>query len=71
MYKVAGYTFRRININISFFLPSFLCLLLQWESSLQGKNLLFYRVSKKTWTFFEIDIISLIFKESFPNFVWS
>ena len=25
---------------------------------------------KKTWTYFEIGIISLIFKESFPNFVW-
>ena len=26
---------------------------------------------KKMWTFFEIGVISLIFKESFPNFVWS
>ena len=29
-----------------------------------------YRVSKKTWTFFEIGIIPLFFKESFQNFVW-
>ena len=28
-------------------------------------------VSKKTWTFYEIGVISLIFEESFPNFVWS
>ena len=29
-----------------------------------------YRVSKKTWTFFEIGIIPLFIKESFQNFVW-
>ena len=29
-----------------------------------------YRVSKKTWTFFEFAIIPLIIKESFQNFVW-
>ena len=29
-----------------------------------------YRVSKKTWTFFEIGIIPLFIKESFQNFIW-
>ena len=29
-----------------------------------------YRVSQKTWTFFEIGIIPLFIKESFQNFVW-
>ena len=29
-----------------------------------------YRVSKKTWTFFEIGIIPLFIKASFQNYVW-
>ena len=30
-----------------------------------------YRVSQKTWTFFQTCIIPLFIKESFQNFVWS